>query len=128
MTLLLDTCVFLWWLSDEGRIPAPIRRRLQRQDTDLVVSVASAWEIAIKVKLGKLEIPSAPRVFVREAVELYRMNLLSIDLDDAVRAGELPLHHKDPFDRLLIAQAQLRRMKLVTPDSAFAPYGLDVLW
>jgi PIN domain nuclease of toxin-antitoxin system len=128
MKLLLDTCTFLWWMAEERKIPRAVLRRLQRDENEILLSVSSAWEIAIKSKIGRLDLPSAPLAFVHEAVDLYRLTVLPIELADAVRAGELPLHHKDPFDRLLVAQAQLRNIAIVTPDAAFAPYGVATLW
>ncbi len=128
MRLLLDTCTFLWWVSDEQKLPRPVLRCLQHEDTEIILSVSSAWEIAIKSKLGRLELSAPPLVFLHEASELYRVTMLPIELEDAVRAGELPLHHKDPFDRLLIAQAQLRGVAIVTPDEAFGLYRVKTIW
>ena len=126
--LLLDTCALLWWVTGDARIRPAIARRLEREDSELFLSVASAWEIAVKVKLGKLELPSAPLAFIREAAELYRITLLPIELEDAVCAGELPLHHKDPFDRQIIAQAMRQKLAAVTPDPLFRPYGVRTIW
>lgn len=128
MRLLLDTCTFLWWTSAEEKIPAPTLRDLETEENEIFLSVSSAWEIAIKSKLGRLDLPSPPLAFVQEASELYRLTILHVELEDAVRAGELPLHHKDPFDRLLIAQAMLRDIELVSPDGVFRPYGVRTRW
>lgn len=128
MRLLLDTCAFLWWTSADDRIPTATLRALEDNDTIVFLSVSSAWEIAIKSKLGRLELPAPALAFVREASELYRLTILPVELEDAVRAGELPLHHKDPFDRLLVAQATLRDVEIVSPDAAFQPYGVRTIW
>lgn len=128
MRLLLDTCTFLWWISAEEKIPATILRELEDEENVVLLSVSSAWEIAIKSKLGRLSLPAPALAFVQEASELYRLTILPVELEDAVRAGELPLHHKDPFDRLLIAQAMLRDIELVSPDGAFRPYGVRTKW
>jgi PIN domain nuclease of toxin-antitoxin system len=126
--LLLDTCTFLWWTSAEDRIPVPTLEALQEDENEVILSVSSAWEIAIKSKLGRLELPAPALAFVQEASELYRLTILPVELEDAVRAGELPLHHNDPFDRLLVAQAMIRDVDLVSPDVAFRPYGIRTIW
>jgi PIN domain nuclease of toxin-antitoxin system len=118
----------LWWVSDEQKLPPRVLGRLQREDSEIMLSVSSAWEIAIKAKLGRLELPAPPLSFLHEASELYRVTMVPIELEDAVRAGELPLHHKDPFDRLLVAQAQLRGVAIVTPDEAFGLYRVKIVW
>lgn len=128
MRLLLDTCTFLWWISDEDHIPKATLSALAEEENEVLLSVSSAWEIAIKSKLGRLDLPSPPLAFIQEASELYRLTTLPIEVEDAVRAGELPLHHKDPFDRLLVAQAMLRDVELVSPDPALRPYGVRTRW
>jgi PIN domain nuclease of toxin-antitoxin system len=128
MKWLLDTCTLLWWVADDAKVPASVLRKLAHEDTELYLSAGSAWEIAIKSKLGKLELPASPRAFMHEVVDLYALTVLPIELEDAVHAGELPFHHKDPFDRLIIAQSRLRKLDIVTPDDAFRPYKVSTVW
>jgi PIN domain nuclease of toxin-antitoxin system len=119
--LLLDTHTFLWW--DEGKLPPAVVRRIQGAE-EVYVSAASAWEIAIKAGLGKI----AVRASLAEAIADYAFLPLPIRMEhgDAVRL--LPLHHRDPFDRVLVAQARLEGLTLVSRDAALAAYGVPVVW
>ena len=121
MTLLLDTHVLLWWLAEDDRLTPTMREAIADPATPVVVSAASAWEMAIKAGLGKLTIPGDL------AGELKRQGFdeLPVTVQDGVAAGALPRHHADPFDRMLIAQAVRQRFVLVTADRRFADY--DVL-
>lgn len=121
MDILLDTHTFLWW--DEAKLPAAVIKRIQAAD-DVYVSAASAWEISIKAGLGKI----VARVPLAEAIRDYGFLALPISLEhgDAVRA--LPPHHRDPFDRMLVAQARVEGLTLVTRDPAFAAYGVPIAW
>lgn len=122
MTLLLDTCAFLWWLADEPLGPTA-RDRIADPDQLVRVSAVSLWEIAIKRALGKLDLDGSLVLHVKAA----GFEPLPITGDHAERAGALPLHHRDPFDRMLVAQAQAESLTLVTRDRAFDPYGLELL-
>ena len=121
MTLLLDTHVLLWWLAGDDRLTPTMREAIADPTTPVVVSAASAWEMAIKAGLGKLTIPGDL------AGELGRQGFdeLPVTVEDGVAAGALPRHHADPFDRMLIAQAARRQFVLVTADRRFT--GYDVL-
>lgn len=121
MDLLLDTHAFLWW--DSGKLARSVVRRIQAAG-DVYVSAASAWEIAIKASLGKIE----ARASVAKAILEYGFLPLAISLEhaDAVRA--LPRHHRDPFDRILVAQAMTERLTLVSKDPLFGRYGVEVVW
>ena len=122
MSLLLDTHVLLWWL-DGSRLGKAIIARIADPGELVVVSAASIWEAAIKAALGKLETPEAlSAVVVDEGFEP-----LPITFAHAEHAGALPPHHRDPFDRMLIAQAFIEGLTVVTHDPAFDPYGLDLL-
>ena len=123
MILLLDTHAFLWWRENDPRLGAQARKAIARADI-VYVSAASAWEIAIKVALGKLRIPGS----VEEAVEESRFSGLPISLGHAAAVLDLPDHHRDPFDRMLIAQARVGGMTVVTADRRFEPYDVAVLW
>ena len=123
MKLLLDTHVFLWWRADDPCLTTAVRRAISRAE-DVFVSVASAWEIAIKVSLGKLRIPSP----VEEAVLDSRFSPLPLTFTHAAGVTTLPFHHRDPFDRMLVSQAQAEQLTIVTADRKFEPYGVPVMW
>jgi PIN domain nuclease of toxin-antitoxin system len=121
--LLLDTRVFLWWRTDDRRLRAPARAAIA--DADVVfVSAATAWEAGIKAALGRLRIPDTIAVGVAES----GFEELPITFAHAEVAARLPPHHADPFDRLLLAQAQLERLALVSHDRRLAAYGAAILW
>lgn len=122
MTLLLDTSALLWWLAGTELAPAA-RAGISDPGQLVLVSAASLWEIAIKRALGKLEVEGT---LIDQLAE-NGFDPLPISWEHAVRAGALPLHHRDPFDRMLIAQAQADDLTVVTRDRAFAPYGVRVL-
>jgi PIN domain nuclease of toxin-antitoxin system len=119
--LLLDTHVLIWW--DEGRRLAPEARRGIEQAEEVFVSAASAWEISIKVALGRLR----PSRTVEEAASDSGFAELPVTFRHASRVATLAPHHRDPFDRLLVAQAEVESLTLVTRDLAFEPYGIEVL-
>lgn len=128
MRLLLDTHTLLWWLSDDPALPASARKVIARASNTVLVSAASAWEIAIKVRLGKL--PDATDLLGDFSGYLARERFesLSISPEHAVRAGLLPGPHNDPFDRMLIAQAQAENMPIVSNDAAFDSYKVRRIW
>lgn len=123
MKLLLDTQVFLWWRAEPRRIDRKVERAISRARL-VYVSAASAWEAAIKAQLGKLRFPGR----LVEAVDLSEFTRLDITFAHAEAVRDLPLHHLDPFDRLLVAQAAVEGLTLVTADRQFEPYRVPVLW
>ena len=120
MKLLLDTHVLLWALAGSARIKPPLRKRLLAPDNEVYFSVASLWELAIKVSLGKLQ---ADAEMVREAALEGGFLELAVLGPHALRVGSLPWHHRDPFDRLLVAQAEAEPMRLLTADDQLLAYG-----
>ena len=129
MRVLLDTHAFLWWTSEDGRrLSDPARALLIDPSTDALVSVASAWEIAIKATTGRLEIDGDPEAWVPERITRHGFSPLPVELAHALRAGRLPAIHRDPFDRLLVAQAQVEGIPIVTSDPSIAKYDVDVIW
>ena len=128
MRILLDTHVFLWWFLQPKRLSENARGLLGDPDNDLLVSAASSLEIAIKSALGKLELPEPPARYVSSRLRTPGITPLPVEHGHALRVAELPLHHRDPFDRLLIAQAQLEDATLATGDHWFLSYDVDVLW
>ena len=123
MKLLLDTHVFLWWRTDNARLKRDARKAISTAEV-VWISAASGWEAAIKQALGKLRIEESFASMVRDS----QFDELSITLEHAERAGSLPPHHADPFDRMLIAQALTERATLVTHDRRFAAYGVPIVW
>ena len=123
MILLLDAHALLWWLADDPTLRKNARSAIADPSNDVLVSAASVWEIEIKRALGKL---SAPDGLV-EAIESAAFDTLPITADDAQRAGRLPHLHRDPFDRMLIAQATRLDAVIVSRDESFVAYGVDVL-
>lgn len=123
---LIDSNVFYWLADDPRRIPAAVRARLDDPDEQLYLSHASIWELCIKSALGKLPLPAEvvadPVSGFRQAAARARMELLSIDLHHSVAVLRLPHHHRDPFDRMLIAQAIEEDLTLVTSDRIFERY------
>ncbi len=124
MRLLLDTHALLSLLFADGRLSRPAREAIGRSDTQLVVSVVSVWEIAIKRSVGKLDAPAD----LLERIDEAQTEMLGITPRHAHATGELPLYHRDPFDRMLIIQAQLEGCAIVTGDRAFPAYDVAVVW
>lgn len=124
MRLLLDTHAFLWWLDDSPKLSEEARQAIASPVSTVYISSASIWEISIKAKLGKLKLVSSDPV---QEIDANNFLELPIEASHAWRAGNLPRHHEDPFDRMLIAQAQSEELILVTRDSAFQDYGVSIL-
>lgn len=124
MRLLIDSQALLWHVLDDPRLGPVPTAAIEAPDAEVLVSTASLWEIAIKSGLGKLEAPKDLPERVRE----LGFEPLPIATEHAWRVRELPLHHRDPFDRLLIAQAQADGLPIVTADPAFADYDVKVIW
>lgn len=122
MRLLLDTCAVLWWLADDPRL-SPSTARLLEEEPEVFLSPASVWEIGIKQAIGKLSGPPDLLEQIRDS----EFTELPVRHDHAITASRLAPLHKDPFDRLLIAQAQCERLAIVTDDGKFAPYGVEVV-
>jgi PIN domain nuclease of toxin-antitoxin system len=126
MAVLLDTQAFLWWVADDPRLSKRAARAIAA--TECLLSVASCWEMAIKASLGKLTLPGAVGRFVQEQLEVNGFSLIAISLEHAAGVAELPFHHRDPFDRLLVAQALAEGLSLVSADPIFRRYGVTRVW
>jgi len=126
--LLLDTHAFLWWVGSSQELSRKARTAIASARNECFVSVASGWEIAIKVSLGKLRIEGALDRFVPEQIAVNGFQALAIDLKHTARVATLPFHHRDPFDRLLVAQALEEDLGVVTADPVFAKYGINQVW
>jgi PIN domain nuclease of toxin-antitoxin system len=121
--LLLDTHVLIWWLEGNERLSRETAAVL-RETSSIFVSAVSAWEIAIKSELGKLKLPGP----LEEGLDHYGFLQLAVEFRHIMALRDLPLHHRDPFDRMLAAQTKFEGMVLVTADRRFTPYGIPVLW
>ena len=128
MRLLLDTVAFLWLAEDDARLSAVAREAIVDPANDVFLSAASAWEIAIKHGLGRLRLQMPPDEYVPEQRLLHRIETLAIDEDATLQVGKLPDLHRDPFDRLLIAQAIVHGLTIVTPDRLIRGYTVPILW
>lgn len=128
MRILLDTHALLWWLDGDRRLSQRARRLIDSDQTAVLVSAASAWEICTKFRLGKLPGAAAVAADLMGCLDSQGFAPLSITVDHAQRAGSLPGPHRDPFDRVLIAQSQAEDLPLVTVDPVFGLYGVKVIW
>jgi PIN domain nuclease of toxin-antitoxin system len=121
--ILLDTHILLWWLADDPLLPSRAAAIIGDPDTEVVVSAATAWEISIKKAAGRLEAPDD----LLDALHANEFDTLVITAEHAITAGRLPPHHSDPFDRMLIAQAQTEGLSLASVDGRFSKYEVELL-
>ena len=124
---LVDTLVWLWLQTDSPRVSSELRARLADPASELLLSAASSWEIAIKFRLGKLPLPSPPSAYVPDRMRRSGTTPLGIEHAHTLRVAELPDHHNDPFDRLLVAQAQIIHVPIVTADARITAYDVEVI-
>jgi len=125
--VLLDTHVWLWMLTAPARLSPSARDLVEDRRTTLWLSAASSWEIAIKYALGRLLLPESPERFVPERMRVTNVDPLPVEHSHALRVSTLEPHHRDPFDRLLVAQSQLERVPLLTADAVFAAYDVETI-
>ena len=128
MRLLLDTHAFLWWVDDDKRLSRNARTAIADRTNECLVSVASCWEIAIKVSLGKLALGSSVDRFLPAQMAANGFHLLAIEFAHTARVSHLTFHHRDPFDRLLAAQALVDDLSVVSRDRIFRRYGVKRVW
>ncbi|MEP7311516.1 MAG: type II toxin-antitoxin system VapC family toxin [Pseudomonadota bacterium] len=128
MRVLLDTHVFLWWVGGTRKLPSKAAATIRNPDNICLLSLASIWELAIKVSLGKLTLAQPVERFVVEQVAANTFETLEIRLAHLGQVERLPRHHGDPFDRLLIAQSLEEELSLVTADPVFRRYGIRRIW
>jgi PIN domain nuclease of toxin-antitoxin system len=126
--LLLDAHTFLWWTLEDERISPKAIDLIGNIENEIYFSVASAWEIIIKYQLGKLILPTEPEVFIPEHLEINQFSVLPISLYHAFTIRELPYHHKDPFDRMLVAQSKVENMAIISADVKFKKYDVKIVW
>lgn len=128
MKLLLDTHAFLWWIRDDDSLGTKARKAIANERNQCFLSIASCWEMAIKKSLGNLEIPEPVDRFIAEQVAVNRFSILPIDLRHVSHVSRLAFHHRDPFDRLLAAQATEEGMSIVSADPIFQKYEIERIW
>jgi PIN domain nuclease of toxin-antitoxin system len=128
MPILLDTCAFLWMVGDVQKLSAAARTIVTDPANRLFLSAVSSWEIALKYQLRKLRLPDEPEAFVTKQRHAHGIEPLPLVEQAALILAELPMQHRDPFDRMLICQARRHRCAILTPDAAFRRYDVDVLW
>ena len=126
--MLLDTHAFIWWIAGDARLPVAVRGAIGNESNRKLVSAASAWEITTKFRLGRLPGAAELASDVGGAIAGQGFDELAVTVDDAARAGLLPGPHRDPFDRMLIAQALSRDLVLISVESLFDAYGVRRLW
>lgn len=129
---LLDTQAFIWWIMNSDRLSRTSVEAIADEDRHIYLSAVSVWEIAIKIGLEKLEfedLGDRPLAgYVRTAMKLNGFEARGVTIDHAAAVRDLPLHHRDPFDRLLIAQATVEKLPVITNDRAFAAYDIETIW
>jgi PIN domain nuclease of toxin-antitoxin system len=128
MKALLDTHTFLWWNMDEPRLSEKARAFILDGRNELYFSAASAWEIAIKVERGRLYLPEVPQEYVGKRLVLHQIHPLPIEISHALHVHELPPLHRDPFDRLLVAQSLLENLPILTSDPDIHQYEVNIIW
>jgi PIN domain nuclease of toxin-antitoxin system len=128
LNYLLDTHAFLWWIEDDIRLSENAREVIINPDNEIIISVISTWEIIIKHSLGKLSLSEAPKDYIEEMLAVNEFTVLPIKLAHTFQIAELPNHHKDPFDRLLIAQSQIEQMPIITLDRQIIKYPVQTFW
>jgi PIN domain nuclease of toxin-antitoxin system len=128
MRLLLDTHAFLWFITADPKLSAAAGQAIRDGANTPMLSIASVWEIAIKVNQGRLPLPQPLDRFIPQQLEINRIGILPIELQHTYEIARMPLHHRDPFDRLLISQAIAEGIPLVSTDSAFDAYPVKRLW
>jgi len=126
--VLLDTRAFLWWVLEDPRLSARAQSVIKAQESDALVSAVSAWEIAIKSADARLDLPEPAQTYVPDRIAANGFRELDLTVEHAVRVAGLPAIHRDPFDRLLIAQAQVEGIPILTSDPAIARYDVDIIW
>ena len=126
MALLIDTHTFLWWTQDDERLSAVAREALA--ESECYLSIASCWEVAIKVSLDRLRFDRPLAQFFAEQLLASGISLLPLEFRHVMRVAQLPFHHRDPFDRVLIAQSFEEQLPLVSADRSFDAYGVERIW
>jgi PIN domain nuclease of toxin-antitoxin system len=128
MRVLLDTHAFLWWIGGDRRLPARARKLIADGRNELFFSAASGWEIAVKASLGRIQLPAPMDRFLSEQLNLNGIAALPILMSHALGVHGLPFLHRDPFDRMLVVQAQMEKLGILTRDPQISQYDVETLW
>lgn len=130
MQVLLDTHTFLWWIEDDPQLSELARSTIEDEENEIFFSAASGWEIAIKSQIGKLNLNTSENLEQFVATEIYSndFKVLPIQLSHTLHIHNLPLHHRDPFDRILVAQSVIEKMPILTIDPLIDQYEVETLW
>lgn len=128
MKLLLDTHAFLWLITDDGRLSQNARQIFMSSENKLFFSLASLWEICIKISLGKLSLKTGWLHTIQKEMELNTIQWLPIDMAHCAEVAQMPFHHRDPFDRMLIAQAMVEDMRVLSRDQRLSDYAIERVW
>jgi len=128
MKALLDTHTFLWWITDSPKLSSRVGEIISDGENELFLSAASGWEIAIKVQLGRLKVPEDLERFILEQLRINNIKGLPIEMSHALHMRSLPDYHRDPFDRMLVVQAQVENLPILTADPLISKYQVEVIW
>lgn len=128
MRVLLDTHTFLWWVTNDSVLSDVARSVISNGSNECFVSVASCWEMAIKASIGKLRLSKSVERFVSEEMANNDFQLLPIEFKHVAKVEQMPFHHRDPFDRLLVSQALTEKMSFITIDTVLSDYGIKRIW
>jgi PIN domain nuclease of toxin-antitoxin system len=128
MRLLLDTHTFLWWINNDPLLSDSARNAIATERNECFLSLASCWELAIKASIGKLRLTKPVERFIPEELTANDFQLLSIDFRHIAKVETLPFHHRDPFDRLLVAQLLTEKMSIISADTVLSEYGIKRIW
>ena len=128
MNVLLDTHAFLWWVVDDSQLSTTAKAIIVEPTNTIYLSVVSAWEIIIKERTGKLSLPESPETYIPSRLTANRFVTLPVEMPHVLKVASLPDHHRDPFDRLLIAQSQVENLSLLTVDHLIGQYSVDIIW
>ncbi len=128
MNLLLDTHTFIWWATEPEKLSPQAHASCEDDNNNLLFSVASVWEMQIKLQLGKMKLDDPLRAFIKYQQQVDELRILPIAIEHVFALDNLPFHHKDPFDRIIIAQANVEELFVVTKDEIFSAYPVKLIW
>ncbi len=128
MRILLDTCAFIWLVSDPGQLGPAAKAALEDPHQERFLSLASVWEVVLKYNTGKLPLPRTPEVWIEEQTRIQDITILNLERRVIYKSGELPPIHRDPFDRMIVADSLIHKMPVLTPDGPYREYGCKVIW
>lgn len=128
MRLLLDTHTFIWFVTDSSKLNLSVKALIEDENNEKLFSIVSIWEMAIKQSIGKLSFNLPFKTFIQQQISANSINILNINLDHIDAVVSLPLHHRDPFDRLIIAQAIVEQIPVLSGDTVFDAYSVQRLW